>query len=275
VPDYQKALTGSVEGLKIGLPTEFFADGLDAGIRLRIQEVIDRLKTAGATFQDVSLPYTHYGIATYYILTTAEASSNLARYDGVRFGHRADIGQVQHSLRQEQQALEAAIVRAESAGDAGRATQLQRELDQQDSILERLYQQTRAEGFGPEVKRRIMLGTYVLSAGYYDAYYGKAQQVRTLIRQDFERVFEEVDVLLTPTTPTPAFKLGSKVDDPLEMYLSDIYTVTGSLAGIPGLVVPIGSHPIQTDLPVGLQLMGPHFREDLLLQVGDVVLQRP
>lgn len=233
VPDYAQALGGGVDGVRIGLPTEYFAEGLDEGIRSLIEEHVSDLERAGAEIVDISLPHTEYGIATYYVLTTAEASSNLARYDGVRYGHRA----------QGKGKLE----------------------------LNELYTLSRTEGFGEEVKRRIMLGTYVLSSGYYEAYYGKGQRVRTLIRSDFDRAFEEVDVLLTPATPTPAFKLGSKTDDPLEMYLADVYTVNANLAGIPGLVVPIGSHPTEPNLPVGLQLLGRHFDEALLLQVGDVL----
>ncbi len=245
VPDYTIPLNAGVSGLRIGLPQEYYAEGLDAGIRAVLDAQVMALKAAGAEIQEVSLPLTRYGIATYYILTTAEASSNLARYDGVRYGHRADIQ---------------AVRRAWEADP-----------DAEDALLQRWYAQTRAEGFGPEVKRRIMLGTYVLSAGYYDAYYGKAQQVRTLIRQDFERVFEEVDLLLTPATPTPAFKLGSKTQDPLEMYLSDVYTVSASLAGIPGLVVPIGQHPEAPHLPIGAQLLGKHFDEATLMRVGNVI----
>ncbi|MDX1548494.1 MAG: Asp-tRNA(Asn)/Glu-tRNA(Gln) amidotransferase subunit GatA [Rhodothermales bacterium] len=242
VPDYRKALTGSVEGVRIGLPKEYFADGLDDGIRQRIEAVVEGLKARGAEVREVSMPHTAYGIATYYVLATAEASSNLARYDGVRYGYRADEEAVRERL------------------------------EEGESLLERLYTQTRTEGFGTEVKRRIMLGTYVLSSGYYDAYYGRAQRVRTLIRSDFDRAFESVDVLLTPATPTPPFALGSKTDDPLAMYLSDVYTVTANLAGVPGLVVPAGTHP-EDGLPVGLQLLGRHFDEALLLQVGDVAMK--
>lgn len=272
VPDYTRAFTGSVKGLRVGLPKEYFAEGLDDDIRHMIQEKVDRLEQEGAEVKEVSLPHTEYGIATYYVLTTAEASSNLARYDGVRYGYRADIDDVRRSLSDERNQLEEALAVAESAGDVAQAEHVQRALDTQDSVLDRLYAQSRTDGFSEEVKRRIMLGTYVLSAGYYDAYYGKAQRVRSLIRQDFDRVFEEVDVLATPATPTPGFKLGSRVDDPLAMYLSDVYTVTANLAGIPGLVVPIGTHPGE-GLPVGMQLLGRHFNEQLLLQVGDVAMK--
>lgn len=244
VPDYTEALSGSVQGLRIGLPREYFADGLDEGIRSMIDERVRALERAGAEIKDVSLPHTEYGIATYYVLATAEASSNLSRYDGIRYGHRADVA--------------AAKSLSDAAGDA-------------TSELEALYTQSRTEGFGEEVKRRIMLGTYVLSSGYYDAYYAKGRRVRTLIRSDFDAAFDDVDLLATPATPTPAFKIGTKIDDPLEMYLGDVYTVNANLAGIPGLVVPIGTHPMTPHLPVGMQLLGRHFDEALLLQVGDVV----
>ncbi len=238
VPDYRQALTGSVRGVRIGLPKEYFAEGLDDDIRRMLRRQVDRLEAAGAEIREVSMPHTEYGIAAYYVLATAEASSNLARYDGVRYGYRADLVPTEQ---------------------------------EDDSLLQQLYVQSRTDGFGEEVKRRIMLGTYVLSAGYYDAYYGKAQRVRSLIRSDFDRAFETVDVLLTPATPTPAFQIGSKTEDPLEMYLSDIYTVTANLAGVPGLVVPLGTHP--GGLPVGMQLLGRHFDEALLLQVGDMAMK--
>ncbi len=238
VPDYTAALGASVEGVRIGLPSEYFGEALDAGIRRRIDERVHRLKDAGAVVQEVSLPHTEYGVAAYYVLATAEASSNLARYDGVRYGHRADAGAA----------------------------------PEDDDALGQLYTQSRTEGFGAEVRRRIMLGTYVLSAGYYDDYYEKAQQVRALIRNDFDRAFEEVDVLLTPTTPAPAFRRGSR-RDPLQMYRGDVYTVPASLASVPALSVPIGAHPEAPHLPVGMQLIGRHFDEALLLQVGDAVMR--
>ena len=246
VPDYRAAIGRSVEGLRVGLPGEYYTDGLDDGVREHVGRAAAALEAAGAELRPISLPHTRYGIATYYILATAEASSNLARYDGVRYGHRADLD---------------AVRRAHADADDGEA------------LLERFYSQTRAEGFGPEVKRRIMLGTYVLSAGYYDAYYRKAQQVRALIRRDFERAWEQVDVLLTPATPAPAFKIGEKTADPLEMYLSDIYTVTANLAGIPGLVVPVGRHTAPPHLPVGVQLLGAPFSEEMLFRVGDAVMR--
>lgn len=238
VPDYLQSFSGNVSDVRVGLPKEYVADGLDPGIRKMVEERARDLEDAGADVREVSLPHTEYGIATYYILTMAEASSNLARYDGIRYGHRADVEAIDMN---------------------------------DETVLQQLYTNSRSEGFGEEVKRRIMLGTYVLSSGYYDEYYAKGQRVRTLIRSDFDRVFEQVDVLLTPATPTPAFKLGSKIDNPLEMYLSDVYTVTASLAGIPGLTVPIGKHPTPPHLPVGVQLLGRHFDESLLLQVGGVI----
>lgn len=240
VPFYQEALQAEdLQGLRIGLPKEYYGEGLDPEISHSLHAYVKALEAKGAIVKEVSLPYSPYGIATYYILTTAEASSNLARYDGVRYGYRADEKQVKQAMAAE--------------GD-------------EETLLNRLYMQTRTEGFGDEVKRRIMLGTYVLSAGYYDAYYGKAQQVRRLFKQDFDRVFEEVDVLITPAAPTTAFKLGEQVDDPLAMYLNDIYTVTANLAGIPGLAIPIGTH--SNGLPIGMQLLGAPFAEPTLLKVG-------
>ena len=273
VPRYTEALNGSVEGVRIGLPREYYAEGLDDDIRRMLDGQVEQLREAGAEIKEVGLPHTEYGIATYYILTTAEASSNLARYDGIRYGYRADLDETRRALHEERAALDVALAAARAEGDTDRVAEIRRQIETQDSLLLRLYAQSRTEGFGEEVKRRIMLGTYVLSAGYYDAYYGKAQRVRSLIRRDFDRAFEEVDVLLTPVTPTPGFKLGSKVDDPLEMYLSDIYTVTANLAGVPGLVVPVGTHPGGDGLPVGMQLLGRPFEEALLLRVGDVALR--
>ena len=271
VPDYTEALTGSVEGLKVGLPDEYFSDGLDPDIRQMVRDQVAMLEDRGADIQRVSLPHTEYGVATYYLLATAEASSNLARYDGIRYGYRADLEDTKAELRERRSELKDELAAARSQGNDDRAAELEAELDDEQSALDALYTRTRTEGFGDEVKRRIMLGTYALSAGYYDAYYEKAQRARTLIRHDFDRAFETVDVLVTPTTPTPPFRLGEKTDDPLEMYLNDIYTVNANLAGIPALSVPIGSHPEAADLPVGLQLLGPHFDEATLLQVGDVV----
>lgn len=231
-PDYLAGLKGGIEGLRIGVPDEYFSEGLDAEIDGSIRQAIRTLASLGARIEAVSLPHTEYAIATYYILVTAEASSNLARYDGVKYGFRADT-----------------TVRSD-------------DLDE----LDEMYNRTRSEGFGLEVKRRIMLGTYVLSAGYYDAYYAKAQKVRTLIKQDFDRAFEQVDVLVAPTTPTTAFRLGEKVNDPLQMYLSDIYTVPINLAGVPGISVPCGRS--SDGLPIGLQIIGPQFGEETLLRTA-------
>jgi aspartyl-tRNA(Asn)/glutamyl-tRNA(Gln) amidotransferase subunit A len=226
VPDYAAELEKPVKGMKVGVPKEYFGAGLDTEVRAQVEKGIERLRELGCELREVSLPHTDYAIACYYIIAPAEASSNLARYDGVRYAFRAPGV---------------------------------------DS-LEAMYHTTRGAGFGAEVKRRIMLGTYVLSAGYYEAYYLKAQKVRTLLYQDFVRAFEQVDALVTPTTPTPAFKLGEKTDDPLQMYLADIYTVTGSLAGVPGISVPCGKS--KAGLPIGLQLFGKHFDEARLLRLA-------
>jgi len=232
-----------VSKLKIGVPSEYFGEGLDADVRANVKSVLDALQDKGAEIKEVSLPHTELGVAAYYILATAEASSNLARFDGVRYGHQVSRTDVTEKLKNS---------------------------DTDDSALLMSYKMSRAEGFGIEVKRRIMLGTYVLSAGYYDAYYGRAQKVRTLIKQDFDKAFEEVDLLLTPATPTPAFKLGANISDPLAMYLNDVYTVTANLAGIPGLVVPSGKVG-KDDLPTGVQLLGPSFSENLLLSAGAMI----
>ena len=266
VPDYLQEAKHTLEGLRVGLPEEYYAEGLDPEIRALLEQQVEHLQAQGAEVVSVHLPHTSYGIATYYILTTAEASSNLARYDGVRYGYRADVKKIRQELAEEKRKLEQALEQARKAGDTARVEALTRALENQDSVLVRMYKQTRTEGFGTEVKRRIMLGTYVLSAGYYEAYYGKAQRVRTLIRRDFEQAFEQVDVLLTPASATTAFKLGEKTEDPLSMYLTDIYTVPASLAGIPGLVLPVGTH--SNGLPIGMQLLAPHFEEARLFQVG-------
>jgi aspartyl-tRNA(Asn)/glutamyl-tRNA(Gln) amidotransferase subunit A len=227
VPDYAAALTGDVRGLRVGLPREAFPEGLSEDVRTAVRHAADRFRDAGATVTDVSLPHSEYTISAYYVLMTAEASSNLARYDGVRYGSRAS------GVRN----------------------------------LKDMYLRSRSEGFGPEVKRRIMLGTYVLSAGYYDAYYRKAQKVRRLIQNDFHNAFRLVDLLLLPTTPTTAFRLGEKVNDPLQMYLSDVYTVSANLAGVPAVSVPAGTGAF--GLPVGVQLIGRHFDEGTLLRAAD------
>ncbi|WP_022834311.1 Asp-tRNA(Asn)/Glu-tRNA(Gln) amidotransferase subunit GatA [Salisaeta longa] len=231
-PDYSAACSQPIDGLAVGLPQEYFDDALDADIERMIQAQVEALQDAGATVTHVSLPHTAYTVPTYYVLATAEASSNLARYDGVRYGHRTNTA---------------------PPADA--------------DALEHLYRQTRTEGFGDEVKRRIMVGTYTLSTGAYKAYYDKAQRVRRLIRNDFDRVFDTVDVLLAPVTPGTAFRKQA-ADDPLAMYRSDRYTVAANLAGVPGLALPIGAHPTPPHLPVGLQLLGRPFDEATLLQVG-------
>ena len=226
VAEFSKLLNGDIKGKIIGLPKEYLSDGVQNEIRAAIAVAKDHLQSAGAVIKEVSLPHTQYAIATYYIICTAEASSNLARYDGARYGQRSP----------------------------------------QAKSLEEMYVKSRSAGFGTEVKRRIMLGTYVLSAGYYDAYYRRAQKVRTLIRRDFEQAFTECDVLLAPTTPTTAFKLGAKTADPLEMYLADIFTVSSNLAGIPALSLPAGVDA--NGLPIGLQIIGKAFDEKSILQVA-------
>jgi aspartyl-tRNA(Asn)/glutamyl-tRNA(Gln) amidotransferase subunit A len=229
VPGYRAALTGAVAGLRIGVPRAFLAEGVDPDVSTAFDAAIEVLRARGAAVSDVELPHARYAIPIYYLIATAEASSNLARYDGVRYGYRARLGR--------------------------------------DESLRAMYDRTRDEGFGAEVKRRIMLGTYVLSHGYYDAYYLKAQQVRTLLRQDYDRAFDVVDVVAMPTTPTPAFRLGEKTGDPLQMYLADIFTVSANLAGLPSLSVPCGF--ASERLPIGLQLTGRAFDEATLLRAGD------
>jgi aspartyl-tRNA(Asn)/glutamyl-tRNA(Gln) amidotransferase subunit A len=228
VPDYEKALTGDIHGVKIGIPREYRVDGMPAEIEALWQQGIAWLKDAGAEPVEISLSMTRYALAAYYIIAPAEASSNLARYDGVRFGLRVP-------------------------GDS----------------LDEMYELTRAAGFGAEVKRRVLIGTYVLSAGYYDAYYLKAQKVRALIAQDFAAAFEKVDCLLTPTAPSAAFAIGEKQDDPIAMYLNDVFTVPANLAGLPALSVPAG---LSADgLPLGLQITGRAFDEETVLRVGEVL----
>ncbi|MFO0727483.1 MAG: Asp-tRNA(Asn)/Glu-tRNA(Gln) amidotransferase subunit GatA [Myxococcota bacterium] len=230
VPSYSAALSAGVRGLKIGLPSEYFeAPGLDPEVKAAVERTAQRFIDAGATLVPISLPHTKLALSTYYVIAAAEASSNLARYDGVRYGTRVD-----------------------------------------DRELGRMIVKSRSAGFGPEVQRRIVLGTYVLSAGYYDAYYGRAQRVRTLIRQDFVRAFESVDLIATPTSPFPAFKIGSRLDDPLAMYLADVLTLPVSLAGVPALSAPAGK--TQGGLPIGLQLIGPWFEEGRILAAGAAIL---
>ena len=226
VPDFSQALAGDLKGMRLGMPREYFVDGMHAEVSAAVKGAIARCRELGAEIVEVSLPHTKYAVATYYILAAAEASANLARFDGVRYGFRAATG---------------------------------------DSPIE-MYKKTRAEGFGSEVQRRIILGTYVLSSGYYDAYYLRAQKVRTLIRRDFEQAFQQCDALLTPVAPAPAYRLGENTDDPLHMYLGDIFTVTANLAGICGISVPCGRTP--AGLPVGMQVLGPAFGEEKILRVG-------
>lgn len=226
VPNYSAALNGNIKGLKLGLPKEYMIGGLDPEVKASVDAAVKQFQSLGAEIVEISLPHTDYAVATYYIIATAEASANLARFDGIRYGARVDGA---------------------------------------DPIA--LYGNTRGQGFGPEVKRRIILGTYVLSSGYYDAYYLRAQKVRTLIRQDFLKAFEKVDAIVTPTTPTAAFKIGEKSDDPLQMYLSDIFTISCNLAGIPGLSLPCGFTK-SPKLPIGLQLLGKPFGEETLLKLA-------
>ena len=230
VPDYTKALENDVRGLKIGIPKEAFVKGLDPEVRRAVEDALELLKKQGATIKEVSLPHTPYAVATYYIVATAEASSNLARFDGVRYGLRKLPS----------------VTRKNALVD--------------------MYEETRAAGFGDEAKRRIMLGTYALSSGYYDAYYLRGQKARTLIKNDLDEVFKDCDVIATPTSPTVAFKVGEKISDPLSMYLSDIYTIPANLAGIPSISIPCGFS--KSGLPIGLQLMGKAFDEEMLLRVS-------
>ena len=225
VPDYMATLNDDIKGLKIGLPKEYFGEGLDAAVGKAVEAAIEEYKKLGAKIVDISLPNSHLAVPAYYVVAPAECSSNLSRFDGVRFGHRCEAPQ----------------------------------------DLEDLYKRSRGEGFGPEVKRRIMIGTYALSAGYYDAYYLKAQKVRRLISDDFKQAFEQVDVIMGPTSPSVAFKLGEKKDDPITMYLSDIYTIAVNLAGLPGMSVPAG---FVKQMPVGLQIIGNYFDEARLLNVA-------
>jgi aspartyl-tRNA(Asn)/glutamyl-tRNA(Gln) amidotransferase subunit A len=226
VPDYAAALTGDIKGLRIGVPKEFFVEGMEPAVERAVRAALASYEKLGATIVEVALPHTGYAVAAYYLIATAEASANLARFDGMRYGLRVDA----------------------------------------DNTLE-LYNRTRARGFGAEVKRRIMLGTFALSAGYYDAYYLKAQKVRTLIQRDFNEAFRDCDIIATPVAPTTAFRLGEKLGDPLQMYLSDIFTISVNLAGLPGLSLPCGRD--DRGMPIGLQLIGPAFGETALLRAGD------
>jgi aspartyl-tRNA(Asn)/glutamyl-tRNA(Gln) amidotransferase subunit A len=226
VPDYTAALTGDIRGVRVGVPRAFVSEGVDAQVRAAFDRALDTLRDRGATLVDIDLPHAKLAIPVYYLICTAEASSNLARYDGVKYGYRS------------------------AARDS----------------LKAMYSKTRDEGFGAEVKRRIMLGTYVLSAGYYDAFYLKALQVRTLLRRDYDQAFESVDVVTMPTSPIPPFKLGEKTADPLQMYLADVFTVSVNLAGLPGVSVPCG---YADGLPIGFQLIGRMFDEATILRVAD------
>lgn len=229
VPDYVSALKEPVAGLRVGVPAEYFAEGLDPEVKAAVEKAIESLGAQGCIITPVSLPHTRYAVPTYYVLATAEASANLERFDGVRYGYRAPAAKT----------------------------------------LSDMYRETRDSGFGREVKRRILLGTYVLSAGYYDAYYRKGQQVRRMLTEDFLRAFTQVDVIVTPTAPTPAFRIGEKADDPVSMYLADIYTVTASLAGICGVSVPCGVS--REGLPIGAQVLGPHFGESTVFRAAQAI----
>ena len=262
VDDYLAAVKEPSGPLRIGVPEEYFGDGLDDEVRSVIQDQIKDLEKDGAELVPIHLPHMKYGIATYYILATAEASSNLARYDGIRYGHRADFNEVEEELGKEISAIEQDI---RNAVGAGKEEAVER-LGKVDSPLIRLYKKSRTEGFGTEVKRRILLGTYVLSAGYYDAYYAKAQKVRRLIKQDFDEAFSKADVIVSPTAPTTAFKLGENLNDPIQMYLNDMYTISANLAGICGISVPAGTH--SNGLPIGIQFMGNTFREADILKAA-------
>lgn len=267
VPNYRQYADNPDSNIRIGVPEEYFGEGLDDEIREGIRDQLSELEEAGAELVPIHLPHMKYGIATYYILATAEASSNLARYDGIRYGHRADIREVEADLKKEEEALKEQIRLAEGE----EKVKLGARLEDMDSPLIRLYKKSRTEGFGTEVKRRIMLGTYVLSAGYYDAYYGKAQKVRRLIKQDFTEAFEEVDVIASPTAPTTAFDVGANIENPVQMYLNDIYTISANLAGICGINIPAGTH--SNGLPYGMQFMAGTFEEGKLFNAARLVEQ--
>lgn len=259
VPDYLREMDDSKRTLKIGVPEEYFGEGLDPEVREIVENTLHSLSAERCELIPVSLPHMKYGIATYYILATAEASSNLARYDGIRYGHRADVREVEAELTQEKERIRKELKAATPA-------ELDRAMSSIDSPLVRLYKKSRTEGFGKEVKRRILLGTYVLSSGYYDAYYAKAQKVRRLIKQDFTSAFSDVDLIVSPTAPSTAFKLGENLDDPVQMYLNDVYTISANLAGICAISVPVGVH--SNGLPVGIQFMGNVFRESDILNAA-------
>jgi aspartyl-tRNA(Asn)/glutamyl-tRNA(Gln) amidotransferase subunit A len=257
VPPYSQTIQRPLEGLRLGLVREHFAEGLDAEIEAATREAIGVYKSLGAKVVDISMPHGKYGVATYYVIAPSEASSNLARYDGVHYGHRTNLAEMYAELDAQRQAL------ARRGDEAA--------LEMLDSPLVRMYRRSRAEGFGAEVKRRIMLGTYALSAGYYDAYYLKALKVRRLIRQDYDQAFDKVDLIAGPVTSVPAFKLGEKSNDPLAMYLVDLYTVSANLAGVGGISIPCGF--TRSGLPIGLQLQGPPLEEERLLQAAHMFQQ--
>ena len=266
VPDYTANLKQGIEGMRIGVPEEYMAEGLDAEVKESVNRAIERLAALGANVETVHLPHTEYAVAAYYILVTAEASSNLARYDGVKYGYRGKEGGAETNKGRVGDVGAAGVGAAGTgagpgATGAGAAIPIPAE-----DRLDAMYGSVRSGGFGFEVKRRIMLGTYVLSAGYYDAYYDKAQRVRTLIKGDFDKAFEKVDLLVAPTTPTTAFRIGEKIGDPLQMYLSDIYTVPINLAGVPAISLPCGQGP--DGMPIGLQIIGPHFGEERILRAA-------
>ncbi|TWU27329.1 Asp-tRNA(Asn)/Glu-tRNA(Gln) amidotransferase subunit GatA [Bythopirellula polymerisocia] len=250
VPAYSQSVAEPLAGVRIGLVREHFAEGLDSEVASAVRDAVAVYESLGATVKEISLPHSKHAVATYYVIAPCEASSNLARYDGVHYGHRTDEAEMLEELAAERKALEAA------KDEVG--------LSRLDSSLVRMYRKSRSEGFGAEVKRRIMLGTYALSAGYYDAYYLKALKVRRLIRQDFDEAFREVDLIAGPVTAQTAFKIGEMVDDPLSMYLVDLYTVSANLAGIPGISLPCGFD--KSGLPIGLQLLAPPLEEERLLR---------
>ncbi len=252
VPAYTETIRQPLEGLRIGVPQECFRAGLDRAVEQAVQEALQVYQSLGASIEEITLPHSSYGVAAYYIIAPSEASSNLARYDGAHYGYRADVQDVRAELREEAEALK-------TAGD-------QQGLEKLDSLLVRLYRKTRAEGFGAEVKRRIMLGTFALSAGYIGRYYTKALQVRRLIKQDYDQAFQQVDLIAGPCTPTLPFELGSKAEDPLAMYLVDLFTVPTNLAGLPGMSLPCGQSP--EGLPIGLHLQAPALEEERLFRAG-------
>jgi len=252
VPPYSHTVRQPLEKLRLGLVREHYGPGLDAEVEAAVREAVRVFQSLGATVKEISLPHSKYAVATYYIVSSCEASSNLARYDGVHYGYRTNVEQMMAELEQKRKAL------AASGAEAA--------LHELDSALVGMYRRSRSEAFGPEVKRRIMLGTYALSAGYYDAYYKKASKVRRLIRNDYHQAFQQVDIIAGPVTPTPAFKLGEKLGDPLAMYLFDLYTVGANLAGLPGMSIPCGFS--SKGLPIGLHLQGPPFAEEQLLRAA-------